>query len=463
MKFDNWIALLICSFALAACNSKTTPPNIIFLLADDHRWDALGAAGNPIIRTPHLDSIAGQGIWFKNAFVTTSICASSRASILTGQYVSRNGVTDFKTELSSRQFERTYPMLLKKNGYQIGFVGKYGIGHSDLKREKKAFDYFWGQNRQPKYENVTGAGDTIHYTDLIEKHSLEFIDQAASDRPFCLSVSFKAPHVQDGDPRQFIYKEKFRHLYQNDYIPLPEISDSVYLERFPNFFRDRPGGKMNEARRRWEIRFSTPDKYQESVKGYYRLVTGVDEVVGKIRKKLAKKKLDKNTVIIFMGDNGFFLGEHGLAGKWYGHEPSIRVPLLIYDPSLERSQRGKIFEELALNIDIAPTILQLAGIAPADFIQGTSLTQLYRDGGADWREGFYYEHLLPAPIIPRSQGIRTQRYKYLLYPDSPEKYEEVYDLDSDPLEKNNIARDPQRENLLLELRDKYENYQQQAK
>jgi len=332
--------ILLFLLALAGCN-RNHKPNIIFLLADDHRWDALGAAGNTIIKTPNLDKIAEEGVLFSNVFVTTSICASSRASILTGQYVSRNNILGFVDELSEEQFQNTYPLQLQREGYEIGFIGKYGIGQGNLKREKTSFDYFWGQNGQPVYENIDALGDTVHYTELIHRHIDEFLEQTSKTKPFCLSVSFKAPHVQDGDPRQFIYNKKYASLYQDDVIPTPEINHEKYYSQFPDFFKNRPDGKLNEARKRWELRFSTPEKYQESVKGYYRLVTGVDDVVGNLRKKLTEKGIDKNTIIIYMGDNGFYLGEHGLAGKWYGHEPSIRVPLLIYDPTLKNINEAK--------------------------------------------------------------------------------------------------------------------------
>jgi arylsulfatase A-like enzyme len=450
---------------LFSCEERITQnerPNIVFILTDDQRWDALGAAGNTIIQTPNLDKIAEDGIRFKNAFVTTSICACSRASILTGQYISRNGIIDFHSELSDTQFENSYPMQLKKNGYQVGFVGKYGVGHGDLKKEKKAFDYFWGQNGQPKYENIAPSGDTTHYTELIQQHVLDFIDLASVNKPFCLSVSFKAPHVQDKDPRQFIYNKKYKNLYENIEIPVPEVNDEKYYKQFPDFFKEGPGGELNEARRRWEIRFSTPEKYQESVKGYYRLVTGVDEVVGDIRKKLEEKGIDKNTIIIFMGDNGFYLGEHGLAGKWYGHEPSIRVPLLVYDPTLPKAKRGKVFDEMVLNIDVAPTIMHLAGITVNERIQGTPLTEVYRNKTELWRDCFYYEHLYPSPKIPRSQGIRTEQFKYLYYPDSPNGYEEVYDLKNDPDEKFNLALQSDKKELVLTLREKFKNQQKLA-
>ncbi len=454
--------ILLFLLALAGCN-RNHKPNIIFLLADDHRWDALGAAGNTIIKTPNLDKIAEEGVLFSNVFVTTSICASSRASILTGQYVSRNNILGFVDELSEEQFQNTYPLQLQREGYEIGFIGKYGIGQGNLKREKTSFDYFWGQNGQPVYENIDALGDTVHYTELIHRHIDEFLEQTSKTKPFCLSVSFKAPHVQDGDPRQFIYNKKYASLYQDDVIPTPEINHEKYYSQFPDFFKNRPDGKLNEARKRWELRFSTPEKYQESVKGYYRLVTGVDDVVGNLRKKLTEKGIDKNTIIIYMGDNGFYLGEHGLAGKWYGHEPSIRVPLLIYDPTLKNIKRGKVYDEMVLNIDVAPSILQMAGVVEDKNMQGFPFAKIYNGESESWRSCFYYEHLYSAKEIPRSQGIRTEQYKYLYYPDSPNGYEEAYDLRNDPDEKYNLALQADKKELIEMLRMKFKEQQELAK
>tara|TARA_B100000809_G_C15139536_1_gene532441 strand:- start:2206 stop:3594 length:1389 start_codon:yes stop_codon:yes gene_type:complete len=444
--------LLIVTLFAGSCTIEK--PNIIFLLSDDQRWDALGAAGNTSIKTPNLDQLAKEGTLFKNAFVTTSISCSSRASILTGQYASQNGINDFKNELSDLQFENTYPVQLKKNGYQIGFVGKYGIGQSELKREKNAFDYFWGESGQPKYEHLNGAGETIHYTELVQRHALEFLEQASKSKPFCLSVSFMAPPIEVDNKRQLTFATKDKDLYKDDVLPAYQASRDDYDEKFPEFFKTTLDSKQNEARKRWELRFSTPEKYQKSVKEYYRIVTGVDDVVGKLRKKLEEKGLSENTVIIYMSDNGFYLGEHGLAGKWYGHEPSIHIPLLVFDPRLKKSRRGKRYDQMALNIDIAPTILKLAGIAPDLNMQGKQLTAIYNEESGTWRKQFYYEHLLSIANIPRSQGIRTEKYKYLYYLDSPNGYEELYDLDSDPNETYNLAIHSANKEVLEDLRNK---------
>jgi arylsulfatase A-like enzyme len=452
-----YLVILGIFLTLVACTEKSgqepsgAPPNIIFLLTDDHRWDALGAAGNPIIRTPHLDHLAAEGILFQNAYVTTSICAVSRASFLSGQYASRHGINDFNTSFSAQALQQTYPALLRKKGYQLGFVGKYGVGHPDHQPDT-LFDY-WAATplHQPKYENVDSNGNYLHYTDIINRDIHGFIEQAGA-QPFCLSVSFKAPHVEDSDTiRQFIPNPRFDSLYQQVEIPQPETAAPAYFDRLPPFMRD----EHTISRQRWRWRFQDPQQFQQSVKNYYRLISGVDEVVGNLRQQLKDRQLDDNTIIIFMGDNGFFLGEHGLAGKWYGYEESIRVPLIVYDPRnralLKKSER------IALNIDIAPTILELAGIAVPDSMQGQGL--LNRQLPA--RNYFYYEHrTIGAPLIPQTSGLVSTKLKYLYYPEY--EYEELFDLQSDPGETNNLAGQAEHQPLLNEMRARHKKWRAKA-
>lgn len=444
---------------ILSCNigekvQQTKKPNIIFLLTDDQRWDALGANGNKIIQTPNLDKLANKGLNFRNAYVTTSICMVSRASILTGQYMSKHGINDFHQSLSSIAFSQTYPMLLKKHGYTIGFVGKFGVGDPQDQPED-LFDYWKGTPlHQPNYEVVDEAGDTIHYTDLIEKNTLQFLEKY-SDSTFCLSVSFKSPHSQDNDPRQFIPKKKYSNLYSDIEIKEPETAASRYWDSLPEFFHK----KENIARQRWKLRFSASAQYQESVKNYYRLITGVDDVVAKIVEELKKKGMEKNTIIIFMGDNGMYLGEHGLAGKWFEHEESIRVPLFIYDPR-NFGSHGKI-DKIALNIDIAPTILGYAGIDTPKDMQGVDLKKLV-NGELKARDNFFYEYtFLGSPQLPKVEGVVSPSFKYMNYIEHNE--EALYNLKNDPYEKNNLVNNPEFEELLKKERALYKELKQSAK
>ncbi len=448
------ISLAPCSAALAKTAKTPKRPNIIFLLTDDHRADALGCAGNTIIQTPNIDDLAANGVRFTNAFVTTSICACSRASIFTGQWTARHGIIDFNTHFTPQVLAQTYPMLLRAAGYRIGFIGKYGVGpQKDLPIDK--YDYWKGFPGQGKYEHTDENGNYKHLTQIMGLQALEFLQASSKDRPFCLSVSFKAPHVQDGDPRQFVYDRADAGLYKDAVIPVPKTADPKYFDALPEFLRD------SEARRRWEIGFPTPEKFQESVKGYYRLITGVDIVIGKIRTELKRLGLDDNTVIIFNGDNGFYLGEYGLTGKWFPHELSIRVPLIVYDPRASKNRCGLALDQMALNVDIAPTILYLAGLKPPAQMQGQSLLPLLRGKSPKWRTEFFYEHPFEHPTIAKSVALRTRRYKYARYTDYD--YEELYDLKTDPEEINNLANDRTRRKTLESLRKRCSELAQKAK
>ncbi len=432
-------------FVMSRARAAEKRPNIISLLTDDHRWDALGCMGNPIIRTPHIDTLSREGVTFQNCFVTSSICMTSRASIFTGLHERTHGISSFSLSLPPEINERSYPELMRGAGYRVGFIGKWGLGG---KLPEARFDYFQGFSGQGKYYHERD-GRLVHLTQIMGEQALEFLDGCSGDQPFCLSVSFKAPHVQDEDPRQFLYDPAHEELFRDVRIPAPKTADDRYFRRLPGFLQ------TSEARKRWEVRFSTREKYQKSVKGYYRLIYGVDEVVGRIRRELQERGFAENTVLVFTGDNGFYLGEHGLAGKWYMHEESVRVPLIVHDPRLPEHLRGMRRPEMALNIDVAPTLLELAGVPVSPSVQGRSLLPLVRGEGPRWREEWFYSHLYAYKLIPKSEGIRTRRWKYIRYIESQPLYEELYDLAEDPLEENNLAREREHSTQLEKLRDRW--------
>jgi arylsulfatase A-like enzyme len=429
-------------------------PNILFLLTDDHRWDALGCMGNPIIRTPHLDGLASRATVFDNMFVTTSICCASRASIFTGQYSSRHGVHGFNTPFTPRALSETYPQVLRRHGYRVGFIGKYGVG-DNVSPPSDQFDYWRGFTKQGSYFQTGANGKEVHLTDLMTEQASEFVD-GCSEQPFCLSVSFKAPHCQDGDPRQFLYAPRYADLYSDAEIPYPETFNPQYFQAQPDYIRN------SEARKRWEIRFSTPELYQQMVKGYYRLITGVDDAVGHMMAALRQRGLDQNTVVVFTGDNGFFLGEHGLAGKWFMHEESIRVPLIIYDPRRSPGRTRQRPTEMALNIDLAPTILSLAGCPIPGGMQGRDLTPLLLGESTGWRNDWFYEHRFVHGAIPMSEGVRTSRYSFWRYLNVEDRREWLFDLEKDPRQKDNLAPDPQYSNIASQLRRRLEQYRGSA-
>ena len=445
---------------MRAQDRKVRQPNVIFLLTDDHRWDALGAMGNPIIQTPNLDALARNGLLFKNAYVTTSICCVSRASLLSGQYMSRHKIDDFDTPFSPAALAQTYPLLLKKAGYKIGFIGKYGVGTKN--QPSDAYDY-WSCTKkgQPDYEVPNAQGILIHDTDTISRDIQKFLGEFAnkepsSPGPFCLSVSFKAPHELDGNPPTYVVQQRYKDLYKDVTIPQPLTADPKYWNRFPHFFRT----DQNIARVRWKPLFSTPERHQETVRNYYRLITGVDEAVGKLVAQLKQLHLAENTIIVFMGDNGFYLGEHGLEGKWYGHEESIRVPLIIYDPTLPANLRGSKPTQIALNIDIAPTILSMTNTPVPAGMQGVDLMDNLKKKRPG-RQDFFYEHtFMGSPRIPKVEGVVGADFKYMNYVEH--KYEELYDTTHDRHETTNLATNATYAEKLNALRKRYAVLKQAA-
>lgn len=435
---------------LLSAQSKTAKgksPNIIFILTDDQRSSAMGYAGNKIIQTPEMDKLATDGVYFKNAFVTTPICAASRASILTGLYERTHGYTFQQGPLKDPYVKLSYPLILKNNGYHVGFFGKLGVtiqGAENLFDEAEIYDRNdKAPNRKGYYYKTIGK-DTVHLTRYTGYRALEFIKKNASgEKPFCLSLSFSAPHAHDPSPEQYFWQEKSNNRYADITIPPPVLAEDQYFNSLPKEVRE------GFNRLRWTWRFDTPEKYQRSVKGYYRMISEVDDEIGEIRKLLQDQGVANNTVIIFMGDNGYFLGERQLADKWLMYDNSLRVPMMIYDPRMNKHQD---VNDMVLNIDIPKTILDLAGVKPPAAYQGNSL-RCYAEGRKPSvkHETILFEHLWKLPQIPSSEGIRTEKWKYFRY-----RYivapEELYDLEKDPLETINLAQKPEFKSIIEKLR-----------
>jgi arylsulfatase A-like enzyme len=436
------LLFILISFSTVAQQIK---PNIIFILTDDQRWDALGFAGNALIQTPEMDRLATQGTYFENAFVTTPICAASRASLLTGLYERTHGYSFGQGDIRQPYMDQSYPVQLREAGYHTGFFGKFGLsypGFPDLFDEGENYD------RNGQFKDRRGyffkmiAEDTVHLTHYTSQQAIDFIDDAPAGEPFMLSLSFSAPHAHDSAELQYFWSPEYDTMYQNLVIPDPLLKEDKYFEAQPEYVR------TGENRTRWYWRYDTPEKYQHSVKGYYRMISEIDTEIGNIRRALEEKGLAENTVIILMGDNGYFLGERQLAGKWLMYDNSLRVPLIVFDP---RQTGGKRNTDFALNIDVPATILDFAGIQSPKSWQGTSL----RSNQLAKRKDFLTEHLWQVDIIPPSEAIRTERWKYFRYINDP-GHEELYDLSVDPLEINNLASDPAHQTILKKLRGRME-------
>ena len=426
-------------------------PNVVILYADDWRFDTLGCAGNSIVKTPHLDALASKGVRFTRNCVTTSICGVSRASLFTGQWMSRHGNAAFNT--FKTPWEKTYPGALRANGYWVGHVGKWHNG----KFPADKFDF--GRAYSGTHWIKQKDGTEIHVTRKNENDALEFLSTRPKDKPFCLTLAFFATHAEDHNPKQFLPQPESMELYKDIIIPVPANATAGSWERLPDFFTEK-----NEGRKRWHWRFDTPEKYQEMMKNYYRLATEVDAACGRVIAELKEQGLYENTLVIFTTDNGYFHAEHGLADKWYPHQESIRVPLIIHDPRIPASARGTVDDNFTLNVDLAPTILAAAGIDAPDTMQGRNISPLYlAEKAPEWRDEFFYEHAtLPGKaVIPGSQALVRKDWKYMFWPDAD--LEQLFDLTADPVEENDLAKNPEQKDRLAEMRTRFNELKQQAK
>jgi arylsulfatase A-like enzyme len=307
MNFTYCILLILSFLAVnSQAQNKVSKPNIIFILTDDQRFDALGYAGNIYAHTPEMDKLARRGSYFKKALVTTPICAASRASILSGMQERSHRYTFQTGNIKQEYMENAYPKVLKNAGYYTGFYGKFGVKYD---QNEQLFNEYEDYDRNGKYTDKRGyffktlGKDTVHLTRYTGQKGIDFIEKAPTDKPFCLSLSFSAPHAHDNAPDQYFYDEQTAHLLENETIAPPNLGEDKYFNAQPE------GVKAGFSRLRWTWRFDNPAKYQQMVKGYFRMIAGIDLEIAKIRTELKKKGLDKNTVIIVMGDNGYFLGE----------------------------------------------------------------------------------------------------------------------------------------------------------
>jgi len=447
---------LLAAFITVTTFAAEPRPNIIFVLADDLRWDALGYAGNRIVQTPNIDALARSGTRFRNHFVISSICNVSRATMFTGQYLRRHHIYEFDTPFTPEQWGHCYPKLLREAGYRTGFIGKFGVGDSNfIASMAKEFDYWRGLPGQAGLFFQKNNPNSRHKTALFGDQALAFIRSNDTRQPFCLSISFNAPHARDRQPREFWPDPRDESLYVNAQIPVSPKATEELFQRLPQI------AKTSMGRDRWLLRFDTPEKFQGIVKDYYRLITGIDREVGRMMESLTELGLRDNTIIIFTSDNGFFLGERGMADKWLMYEESIRVPILICDP---REHKARTIDALTLNIDLAPTILDLAGVTIPKEMQGRSLVPFVQGRRPNnWRRDFFYEHHTMTKVIPEVEGVRNERWKYVRWVTTLPLFEELFDLKSDPEELNNLASDPRSQKQLTTLRDRWKELSETCK
>jgi len=442
--------------AASLTEKKKRPPNILFILTDDQAFDAIGFTGRfDFLPTPHMDRLARQGARFNNAFVTTSLCSPSRASFLTGCYAHRHGVT----ANGSRDLHPTTPTfaeLLQQAGYQTAFVGKWHMRPTSAPRP--GFDYWLGFRGQGKYNNpeLNENGRQFvkrgYMTDILTDYATAWLRRPRR-KPFCLCLWHKAVHGP------FTPAPRHANFAPHAGLPKPPSFDDTFVGK-PKWLRRgfRYGTKRHDwtASQEKPIPESIPPaRWQPHNPGrlnYLRSLLAVDESVGRLLETLQQIGQLDNTFIVFSSDNGYFLGEHRRGDKRLMYEESIRIPLLVRYPPLIKP--GTTVEQMALNIDLAPTLLALAGLPAPAAVQGRSLLPLLRGDRIEWRQAFLYEYFQEGwlPGIPTMVGVRTHRYKYIHYPDLHDDIDELYDLRNDPHELSNLAAQPAHARTLAKMK-----------
>ena len=458
---------------LLRANAATAKrPNILFLLTDDQSFRSLGCMGNSYVQTPNLDRLAAQGVTFDKHYDTTAICMASRATIMTGMYEYKTGCNFTHGSLSADRFARSYPALLRKAGYRTGFAGKLGFAvtpemepnESDESWDRlpvREFDWWRGWLGQGSYVTAENerlakfAKDYPHTTRALGAAAQEFIrESAGKDQPFCLSISFKAPHKpMTPDPM-------FSKLYEGVVFPLP-----------PNYGPPGAGHLAKQAltSREYHDRFEWyPEKtYQKSLRTYYQQVYGVDYAVGMIRQALEEQGVAENTVVIFTSDNGFFCGSHFFQGKALPYEEGARAPLIIHDPRHSSSTKGYRCGSLTGSIDIAPTILAFAGFQAPGNMDGCSMVPLLDHPTAELHESLALIQFWPwFSHHSEAFSVVTHRHKYIHWFYGGESWtpaQELYDLETDPYEMRNVIAAPEYQNVLKRMQAVYDRHHQHLK
>lgn len=437
------------SLGIAREGAAAEHPNVIVVLCDDLRWDCLGIAGHEHLKTPHIDRLAKEGVYFRNAFCTTSLCSPSRASILSGLYAHAHGVMDNFTEYPREL--ASFPRKLQGAGYETAYIGKYHMGEENDEK-RPGFDYFVTHKGQGKYFdtefNIDGERKVVpgYYTHVVTDMAIDWLKRKR-EKPFLLMLGHKAPHSF------YVPEPKYEHAFDGVDVQYPK--SAFELDDKPAWFKTRLTTWHGIYGPLFDFRKKFPDTRPEAVKdfaamtrAYWGTICSVDDSVGRLYETLkAAGQLD-NTLFIFMGDNGLLNGEHGMVDKRTMHEASIRIPLVVRYPGLVPAGKPRVVEQQVLTLDIAPSILDVCGAEPLEDIHGRSWKRLAQGDAAGWRTGWYYEYNYEKqfPYTPNVRGIRTDEWKYIRYPHGdgkPDRHKaELYHLATDPEERKNLIADP---------------------
>jgi arylsulfatase A-like enzyme len=451
-------AIILLACLAPAISAK--PPNVVFVLTDDQRADAVGYHPNPLlgIQTPHIDRLAAEGARFDNMFVTTSLCSPSRASFLSGTYTHTHGVRDNFTDYPHQL--QSFPLLLQKAGYNTAYIGKWHMGEGDDSR-RPGFDYWVTHKGQGKYYdtrfNVDGVRQTVagYYTDRVTDMALDWLARKNDEAPFLLVVGHKAPHGP------FVPEPRYAHRY--DEVPYPYPASGFQLQDKPHWIVERLPtwhgiyGPLYGFRKQFpDTRPEAVADFERFVRSYVATINSVDDSIGRLYAALQRGGELDNTIFIFASDNGFLFGEHGMIDKRTMHEASIRVPLVVRYPATIKP--GTVVEEQVLSLDLAPSVMEMTIDQPMRNIQGKSWAQLAAGQTQEWRDAWLYEYNYEVqfPYTPNVRGIRKGDWKYVAYPHGdggPLRHmEELYNMASDPQESTNLANNPASATRLAEMR-----------
>ena len=503
------VSMIAGSFSIEEARAQEKRPNIIFIMSDDHAYQAISAYGSNLIETPNIDRLAQQGIRFDNSFVTNSICSPSRAVVMTGKFSHLNGVRDNVNVFDGKQ--QTFPKLLQKAGYQTAVVGKW-----HLKSEPTGFD-FWrvlpgqGNYYNPDFKTPEGTVNVKGYvTDVTTDFAIDWLEKGRDDsKPFMLMYHHKAPH------REWLPSQKHLNDFKGEKIPEPEtlfdnyenrgvaardaemrISDHMGLsndnkidpaivkemghEQFLGWYEKAYHKNLDrmtpKERKKWdkvygpinkEFKKKAPKgkdlvrwKYQRYMEDYLACIKSVDENVGRLLDYLDENGLAENTLIVYTSDQGFYLGEHGWFDKRFMYEESFRTPLLMSWPG--KINPGSVNDDLVQNLDFAETFLDVAGVAIPDDMQGRSLLPLLEGNNENWRDAVYYHYFEYPGIhaVKRHYGVRTKRYKLIHFYYDVDEWE-LYDLEKDPNEMKNVISDPAYASVKKEMLEKLKSLREQ--
>jgi len=490
-------------FLISCQEQEEAAPNVIVIMTDDHATQAVSAYGSKLNRTPNLDELAEQGLLFSNAFVTNSICSPSRAVILTGKYSHLNSVPDNASVFDSAQL--TFPKLFQEKGYETAIIGKW-----HLKSQPTGFDYWNVLPGQGDYYNpafIDNGRDTAYQgyvTDIITDKTLEWLKNRSGDKPFMLMMHHKAPHrnwmpalrhLNEFENVDFSIPENFEDNYQGrDHlteqqltvakhmsyaydlkIPCDTCSEQPINQWTPQAYKAKMNRLTHAQLVEWEkgyekeisefMQLDPTDtiavsewKLKRYLQDYLRCILAVDESVGKINDYLEESGLAEHTIVVYTSDQGFFLGEHGLFDKRYMYEESLKTPLIWKFPG--EIEPGSASEELVMNLDIGPTLLDLAGIEVPGSFQGRSLRPLFKSEKVEWRDAIYYQYYEQVFGVPAHYGVRTDRYKLIRFNTNPPSWE-LYDLAKDPKEMNNLYDEEEYDEIVQMLKQRIKSLQDQ--